>query len=74
MRILGPVVLPATKIMVLGKAQILQSSTLRWQFVCDEDIGDKALSFQQLAHQLEGIVRLNLLVRLSLSPFLDFSA
>ena len=41
-RILGPVVLPATKIRVPGKAQILQSGTVRWQFVCDNGNRDKA--------------------------------
>ena len=53
MRILGSFVLPATKIMVPGKAQILQSSTVRWQFVCDEGIWDKTLLFQQSTHQFE---------------------
>jgi len=53
MRILRPVVLPATKIMVPGKAQILQSSTIRWQFVGDEGIRDEALFLQQFAHQFE---------------------
>ena len=52
-RILGSVVLPATKIMALGKAQILQSSTVRWQFVCDNGNRDKALLSQQFAHQFE---------------------
>ena len=42
--------------MVPDKAQILQSSTIRWQFVCDEGIWDKALLFQQLAYHLEGAV------------------
>ena len=39
--------------MVPDKAQILQSSTIRWQFVCDEGIWDKALLFQQFAYHLE---------------------
>ena len=34
--------------MVLGKAQVLQSSTIRWQFVCDEGIWDKTLLFNTL--------------------------
>ena len=31
--------------MVSGKAQILQSSTVRWQFVCDEGTGTKPCFF-----------------------------
>jgi hypothetical protein len=53
MRILRPVILPATKIMLLGKAQIIQSSTVRWQFAGDEGIKDKALFLQQFANQFE---------------------
>ena len=39
--------------MVLGEAQIIQSSTVRWQFVGDEGIGDEALFLQQFAHQFQ---------------------
>ena len=53
MRVLCSVVLPATKVMAPGKAQIFQSSTIRWQFVCDEVIWDKTFLFQQPAHQFE---------------------
>ncbi len=52
-RIFRPVVLPAAKIMVLGKSQLLQGSAVRWQFVGDEGIRNKALLFQQFAHQLQ---------------------
>ena len=45
-RILGSIVLPATKIMVPGKAQNIQSRTIRWQFVCDNGIWDKPLLIQ----------------------------
>ena len=48
MRVLCSVVLPATKVMAPGKAQILQSSTIRWQFVCDNGIWDKTLLFNSL--------------------------
>jgi len=40
MRILRPVVLPATEIMPLRQAEIVQRSTVRWQFVGDEGIGE----------------------------------
>jgi hypothetical protein len=53
MRILGSIVLSATKIMVFGKLYLLQCSTVRWQFVGDEGIRDKALFLQQIAHQFE---------------------
>ena len=39
--------------MVPGEAQSLQSSAIRWQFVSDEGIWDKALLFQQSAQQFE---------------------
>ena len=52
-RVLCSVVLPATTVMEPGKAQILQSSTIRWQFVCDNGIWDKTLLLQQSAHQFE---------------------
>jgi len=53
MRIFCPVILPTTKIMVPGKAQILQDSTIRWKFVGDEGIGDEALCLQQFAYQFQ---------------------
>ena len=40
------IVLPAAEIIVPGRARILQSSTMRWQFVRDEGIRDKTLLFQ----------------------------
>ena len=52
-RILCSVVLPATKVMAPGKAQIFQSSTIRWQFICDNGIWGKIMFFQQPAHQFE---------------------
>ena len=33
--------------MVPGKARILEGSTIRWQFVCDNGIWDKVLLFSQ---------------------------
>ena len=54
MGILRPVVLPATKIMLLRQAEIVQGSTVRWQFVGDEGIRDEALFLEQFAHQLQG--------------------
>ena len=52
-RILDSVVLPSTNVIAPGKAQILQSSTIRWQFVCDNGIRDKPMLVQQSAHQFE---------------------
>ncbi len=39
--------------MAPGKARILQSSIIRWQFICDNGVWDKTLLFQQSAHQFE---------------------
>ncbi len=53
MRILSAIVLPATEIMPLRQAEIIQSGTVRWQFVSDEGIRDEALFLQQFAHEFE---------------------
>jgi len=53
MRILGAIVLPATKIMPLRQAEIAQRSTVGRQFVSDEGIRDEALFLHQFAHQFE---------------------
>ncbi len=54
MRILGAIVFPAPEIMLLRQAEIVQGSTVRWQFVGDESIRDEALFLEQFAHQLQG--------------------
>ena len=53
MRILRPIVFPATEIMPLRQAKITQRSTVGWHFVGDEGIRDEALVFEQLSHQFQ---------------------
>ncbi len=54
MGIFRPIVLPAAKVMALGKSQVFQGSTVRRQFVGNDGIRNDALFLQQFAHQLEG--------------------
>jgi len=53
MRVLRPIVFPASEIIPLRQAEIAQRSTVGWQFVGDEGIRDEALFLQQIAHQFE---------------------
>jgi hypothetical protein len=53
MRILRPIVFPATEIMLFRQAKVTQRSTVGWQFVGDEGIRDEALVFEQLSHQFQ---------------------
>src|SRR5450432_4627195 len=53
MRILGPIVLPSTALMMALDPEIASGSAIRAQVVGDYPIGDKAVFLEKLAHQFQ---------------------
>ena len=53
MRVLSPVVTPSTRLMVLRYPKVLSSRSICTQVIRDQEIGDKTIFLEELAHQFQ---------------------